>query len=348
MENIEAYRAIYQASFRRSRTARTQWFFDRLLRSDSDVRVSPDAKSGMIARVYPFVFHGRELPLLNISRAVTVPGERRQGRMTALMNDVLIRSADAGIAFASLTPPGRRLYFFFDRFGFATAASYAEERYAAGHTFRINDCVEGCEPSAALLRAIAAPRGMTPLLGDSDFRLLCEQLALDDGMVVAETDAFGGGAILFAGRPDPGEGITVHALVADSTSAAEAALASLLAAVSGPMSLTLRRDAAGAPRARLRAGAMFRIVNAAAVLSAVAACVHELSMLIRIHDGIIACNNADFRLAEGRVVSSRHAASKADLEVSISTLAYILFGEPHVGDIFDLPACRIAPLILPG
>lgn len=348
MDNLEAYRGIYEASFRRQRAARTQWFFDRLLRSDADVRVSSDARSGMIARVYPFAFHGRELPLLNISRAVTLPGERRQGRMTALMHEVLARSADSGIAFASLTPPVRRLYFFFDRFGFATTAYFSEERYTAGHIFHIGDSVQGCEPAAALLRDIVAPRGMTPLLGDNDFRLLCEQIALDDGMVIAETDACGGGAVLFAGRPDPGEGITVHALVADSRPAAEAALASLVAALPAPMPLTLRRDAAGAPRARLRAGAMFRIVDAATVLDAVAARVPGLSMLIRIHDNIVARNNADFMLADGRAVSRPHAATKADLEVSISTLACILFSEPRVGEIFDLPACRIAPVILPG
>ena len=82
MNALETYRKIYEASYKRQRAMRTQWYFERLLRSDDEVRVSSDGRAGMIARSYPFLFWGRELPLVNISRATTMPGERGKGCMT--------------------------------------------------------------------------------------------------------------------------------------------------------------------------------------------------------------------------------------------------------------------------
>ena len=89
MKDIDTYRNIFNESYRRMRASRSRWFFDSLLASDADVRVDSEGLAGMIARTYSFAFHGRELPLLNISRATTLPGHRGKGLMSALMRRVL-------------------------------------------------------------------------------------------------------------------------------------------------------------------------------------------------------------------------------------------------------------------
>ncbi len=347
MNAIEKYRQIYEASYKRQRAMRTQWYFERLLQNENDVRVSDNGLAGMIARRYSLLFWGRELPLLNISRATTMPGERGKGNMKALIRSAIRNEAESGAAFAAVNPPTRRLYFFFDKFGFATVGYYAEERYTAGYTFSSPDGVEGCEPNAAQLREIARRRDMSVLLSDSDFSLLCEQIRLADGSVIAASDS-GGSALLFAGRvPEPGDPLTVHGLYSSSDAATKGILEALRTEAGAECSLTIRTDASGAPKARLRSGTMLRILNASVVLNALASAHPTLRMRIRLHDPLIDSNNATFRLVDGKAVRDDSSA-RPDLDVSTSTLCSILFSEPRIGDIFELPTRRLAPIVLPG
>lgn len=349
MKDIDTYRNIFNESYRRMRASRSRWFFDSLLASDADVRVDSEGLAGMIARTYSFAFHGRELPLLNISRATTLPGHRGKGLMSALMRRVLSEEAEKGTAFASLTPPARRLYFFFDRFGFATTVYISEVRFTAIHQFPSPHSVTGLEPDAALLRAIARGRDMSTILTDSDFCLLCSQIGLDGGHVIAAGESSDAGAILFASHPESGEGISVHALFDNSKDSAEAVLAALRTEIPVNLPVTVRCDAENSPRPRLRAGAMMRVVSAETVLSALAQAHPGLRVSVALRDPVIEANNALFSIREG--ICERRVArpgSRPDLDLSVDTLTRILFSEPHVGDIFGLPSRRPAPLILPG
>lgn len=349
MDTLETYRSIYEASYKRQRASRTQWYFERFLRSADDVRVSDDGLAGMMARTYPFLFWDTELPLLNISRATTRPGDRGRGLMSALIRRVMVEEAARGVAFAAVNPPSRRLYFFFDRFGFATVGYVAEERYTDIHVFATPDSVEGREPAAATLRDIARARGMSVLLSDTDFSLLCEQLRLDDGSVISASDP-SGAAMLFAGRcPEDGtEPVTVHGLYSTSPEASEAVLAALKADCAPRSSVTVRTDAEGAPRARLRSATMLRILDAARVLGALAAARPELRLRIRLRDAIIPSNNALFLINRGLVERVDDSSRRPDLDVSVETLCSILFSEPRIGDVFDIPSRRLAPIVLPG
>lgn len=344
---LNQYRHIYEASYKRQRAARTAWFFDNLLRTDADVRVDATGAAGMIARTYPFLFHGQNVRLLNISRATTVPRERGMGLMTGLMCDVLRTEAEAGVAFASLTPPTRRLYFFFDRFGFATAGYIAEERYTVDHAFSAADAEFPENEAGEILRRIASRRDMAVVLNDENFALLRGQVELDGGRVVAASDA-GENAVLFAGRMDSAEGMTVHALFATGEDVAESALARLEDEIEARPALTVRRDALGQPRPRLRAGAMYRIASAETVLSALAAAHPGLKTRIRLHDDIIPDNNGVFVLNKGDMEHFSTSDAKVDLDVDVKVLTSILFSAPETGSIFNLPTNRPAPLILPG
>ncbi|MDE6311165.1 MAG: hypothetical protein K2L96_05030 [Muribaculaceae bacterium] len=347
MNALETYRKIYEASYKRQRAMRTQWYFERLLRSDDEVRVSSDGRAGMIARSYPFLFWGRELPLVNISRATTMPGERGKGCMTELLQDVLREEAMRGVAFAAVNPPTRRLYFFFDKFGFSTVGYYAEERYTAGYLFSAPEGVVGCEPNPSILADIARGRDMSILLSDHDFELLCEQIGMADGSVIAAGDD-AGKAIMFAGRhPEPGEPLTVHGLYSSSPGCTTGIMEALRTEAGAEYSLTVRTDAEGAPKARLRSGTMMRILDASTVLNALAEAHPSLRIRIRLHDPLIDANNATFLLAAGHAVRD-NSPVRPDLDVITSTLCAILFSEPRIGDIFELPSRRLAPIVLPG
>lgn len=259
----------------------------------------------------------------------------------------MVEEAERGTAFASVAPPTRRLYFFFDRFGFSTVGYVSEERYTDLHAFASPDDVEGREPEAATLREIARARGMSVLLSDADFALLCEQLRLDDGSVISASGA-DGAAMLFAGRrPDDGEPLSVHGLYSTSHDASEAVLSALRAERADGISITIRTDAEGSPKARLRAGAMLRILDAQRVLDALAKARPDLRMRIRLRDPIIPSNNSTFHLHRGRVERDE-SSQRPDLDISIDTLCSILFSEPKIGDVFDLPTRRLAPIVLPG
>ncbi|MDE6287653.1 MAG: GNAT family N-acetyltransferase, partial [Muribaculaceae bacterium] len=112
---------IFRESFKVP-AAWSEWFLNDVYRDEDLVSLKVDDRpvSVLLMSPYTMAFHGIELPASYFSCVATARAERGKGYMSRLMIDA-IRAAEArGDAFATLIPETRRLYFFYDRFGFST------------------------------------------------------------------------------------------------------------------------------------------------------------------------------------------------------------------------------------
>lgn len=87
---------------------------------------------------------------------------------------------------------------------------------------------------------------------------------------------------------------------------------------------------------------MMRILNPELLLGALAARHPQLSMKIKLSDSLLSDNSGVYELAEGVCVKDCAAVSdyKVDLDISVDTLAGIIFGSHEMGEIFNIPARR--------
>ena len=141
--SVAEVRRVFDAAFPRESRAWTDWFFREVFRPDEALvqDVSTDGKetaaSALMMMPYQFSYQGVILGMSYIYGAGTMPRFRGRGLMHGLMEDALRRSHLAGDALCALVPAERRLYFFYDKFGFETVFYDDEERYTSLHRFSL-------------------------------------------------------------------------------------------------------------------------------------------------------------------------------------------------------------------
>lgn len=336
--------SLFNATFTDSRQW-NDWYFDNVYK-DSEAFVlenEGNLLSSLMMAGYDFKFHDSILGLAYMNGVATARGSRGKGYMHTLIAEALRASYATGDTFAAVIPASDNLYFFYDKFGFATVVYFDLQRYTSVHVFRDTEGFVPAEPTADGLRTLLATRPATVLHSPQDFRNIVDDNTIDGGTVVAARDEMDGSiaAMAFA---VPGESeITVREIIA-VTPAAERCVLAQIADHIRPLSVHAMPQESGLA---LHPRAMLRIVNAQNALEAIARKYPKTDMVIRLHDPIIVENNGVYILHGGLCRRSDYTIRHLDLDVGIDVMTSLIFGSPRIGDIFGIPAVRPSlPLML--
>ena len=336
---------IYASVFGDDRRWR-RWFFDEVVTdsADDDIFIVGDSagrpSASALIKPYGFVYAGTGLSSGYISCVATKPEARTRGLASQAVEQALTEAKRRGYAFCELIPANRSLYSFYRRFGFADAFYADEERYTSLHDFAGGEGVP-VEPTYSLFHRVESTVGCGVVHSEADYRHIVADLAFENGSSQVFVDGADGGACLFAAwdasRPDGT--VTVRSLMAESESAALAAL-STLRAEAGTRPFTVWRPPFSGEKAHLRVRGMARIVSPLTVLGALAAAHPSLDMRIRITDRLFGDNSGIYRISGGRCAKTDDTRRRPDLDVPVDVLTSILFSAERTGEIFSLPTRR--------
>lgn len=338
-------RRIYNATFRGDQ-AWNDWFFDHVYDDDEAMTLDVDghAVSCMFLHGYTLSFLGSELPMAYVSGAATERNERNKGYMGRLLARGLRAARDRGDALVSLVPATRRLFFYYDRMGFATVVFLDINRYTSCHRFVCEAGYSYAVPEYAMLSALERRRGCTVLHSRRDWDNIMADLHHERGECVAVLDA--GGRVAAMAMATGGNHITVREVLGDDGAAVECALARLQELLGPDKSMTVWRMPVGR-RAMLRERGMMRIVNAQKVFEAMAAFDPAIKQVIRVRDGIVTDNDGIYVIRSGRCERNDNTGERVTLDIDVSVLTGIMFSEGGTGSIFGLPTRRVMlPLML--
>lgn len=312
-----------------------EWFMKDCFKDDELAMSVVDSRpaSVMLSTPYKMRFHGVEVECDYLSFVATVPSQRGKGLMRGLMRDTLSAAWEKRTPFALLIPATRPLYFIYDKMGFATVFYVDEERYTSLHEFEQGE-YKAAEPSFELFRRLEDKREGAVLHTEKQFKDILNDLSLSQGRAVAVDDGNGSEAIAFA---EVGGEIKILDLLSTDEKATDAVLCEAKK-FGGEKSMIVNAVPGGNSKS-LRARGMIRIVNALAVLEALAAGSPSIKMTIRLTDPFLPSNNGIYCLESGRcrrVDKSAHI----DLDTTVDVMAKILFSDPKIGELFNLPTVR--------
>lgn len=336
---IKLFREAFPA-----KTEWTEWFMSFVFNENDMHWIEKEGKlvSTLLLSPYPFIYHGATLKCGYVSCVSTAKNERGKGYMNSLMRSVIATSAESGYAFISLIPANRRLFFFYDEFGFSTVFYIDEQRYTSLHSFASDPGFFDVEPDYAMFHRLEGLRECGVQHDESRFRHIVDDNRLDGGIIVAVSDGEGDEAMAFVQNESEAK---IVDLLSSSDRASEAVLASVRKHIGEKTIIIMAEppqvESVDSPRgARLRSRAMLRIADAQPVLNALAAADPTLSRTIRLRDSIVTRNNAIFRLGSGHCERLNQKPQHIDLDVTTEVLAKILFSAPGIGNIFGLPTQR--------
>lgn len=345
----EIVRRIFNVAFNEDPTW-NRWYFDVVYKdAEAEVlHVADRAVSTLMMHRYTYRYCGAEMGMAYIFGAATAQDARGKGYMSQLMVQALNDAYARGDAWASLIPARDHLYFFYDKFGFATTIYLDCEYYTSVHTFGAHPEYRSVRATFSAYNALEKRRAATVLHTPEQFDAILSDVAMSKGIVCAvhrDGSDYEADAIAFA---VPADGDTVTE-VRDLLAVSEEAGLAVLEAVSvlRPGRQTIVWTAPGRRKVSLRPRGMMRIVNVQQVLSALAAHSPQLDMAIRVHDSRIPDNNGVFVLKDGVCTPMDSTIRRLSLDVDVSILTAILCSAPRVGDIFGLPTWRPqVPLML--
>lgn len=316
------------------------WYFNNVYNDDKAlVSYCDDTPAAcLMTDPYKLKLGPTTVDMAYISCCTTAPRFRGQGLMSRLLVDTLLESASKGYAVASLIPASESLYFFYDRLGFATVFYADEQRFTSLHKFIPDNSLVEVEPDYGIFSTLENLRNSTVLHSENDFVNIMADNRLDNGHVItlADSESHQAAAMLFATVHD--DAIIVNDLLSTGFSARSAALALLRERVGQRMFIV--RNPPSGDTMFLKSRGMLRIVNPMALLKSIAEANPETEQVIRLHDNIIQANNAIFIIHNGDVERTSSTIRKPTLDVSIETLAKIIFNSPEIGKIFSMPSYR--------
>ena len=139
-----------------------KWLTDAAELDDDDIKIGLDGSgkpvAALLAMPYGFVYHGSMLGASAIKYVTTCPESRAKGATSHLIVETLAAARSRGDSLCVIVPPHRHLFFYYDRFSFATVFYVDEFRYTALHAFEggRGDLVE---PAAEILRGLELRNG---------------------------------------------------------------------------------------------------------------------------------------------------------------------------------------------
>lgn len=288
---------------------------------------------------YKFNYQGSTLPMSYVSGACTDRCHRNAGNMTALMGTALKHSYDRGDDLMALIPANRPLFFFYDKFGFATVFFIKEERYTSLHTFKFTGEFSEISDHDQIYDFLH--REELKING----RILHSRKDFDNILWDNETD---GGKILAIGNKGHAEALAIVVPKDDETVVKEllavnenAGRAMLASAKSHFPDTDIVVEAHIKDNERpVEARGMLRIINAYEVLTAIAKNNPAISQTFKISDNYIRENNHIFIIDGGKVTVNDEWKGKIDTEMDIKTMAEVLFNTHATGSLFGVPSVR--------
>lgn len=346
MKQRDEIKKIWSECFGDSREY-VDWFFDRVY-TDADAMLlvkNDKPASSLLLQRYTMRFHNSEVGAGYICGAATRRNYRGKGYMGELMKQAIRRSYDRGDTFLTLIPAHDWLYFFYDRYGFATVFYVDPQRFTALHPFltertyqRVDDPYAP-EVYEAFSRMERERQGI--IHSNRDFINIIDDNRMDGGEFVAVKDDEGSVVAMAWARPDDDEIILVKDLLGDSDDARTGALQQLRGRYSDmPFKLLAAPDCRRSQRQRLDARGMGRIVNALSAFEAVADSAPKLKCAIRLSDPLIAENNHTYLIDRGEVKIDDSYKGRPDFDVSIEVMTSIVFSGAKIGDIINFPTAR--------
>ena len=336
---------IARQVFREDSDAWRRWLFANVVREDMLYGVNEDGTNRTIATLmltpYNILYMNARARAGYISYVATRKEGRGHGYAARLMRKVIRTAFRNGLDFLTLIPAQRHLYFFYDKFDFATVFYMDEERYTALQPFD-GGTGNPIPPQYEYLARLEEHFGCGIIHSRQDYELLMQAQALEPGHAeIAALADDGSLALLFADwdAEKPGSTVTVRSLLAESEQAALTALRELRSRV-GERPMTVRRPPVSGIKAYLRPFGMARIINVERVLSMLSAQHPSLKMRIRVYDPLITENTAVYTLAKGKCTRTPWSDGNFDLDVRTGTLTSILFSSEKIGRIFNIPTRR--------
>lgn len=317
------------------------WFFNNVLQEEDICLLMADNEpvSSLILQQYKFDYHGVPLQLGYIFGANTHYRARGNGYMSQLLEEAIRKSYDRGDSFLSLIPANRRLFFFYDKFQFATVVYDDIERYTSLHNFIQNEEFSLTDPTFEAFNLLRTNCDSKVIFSLEEFENILHDFKHDNGAVVFVKDNEGNPAGMAFATANETE-IHVKEITAVNESAKETVLYNVKALFNRELPILVRRQPAGDKFYELRAKGMMRIVNVLTVLSSLAASYPEVSAVIKVSDPLISENNGIFVLKDGKCFRTTETDVKVTLEVSVDVLTKILFSDLKIGEIFALPCSR--------
>lgn len=334
---MKAFEKIFRDSFKVN-TEWTDWFLKKVLKPDDVLTIENDGQTTSISLLSPYKmeFHGASVPVCYINSFATARKYRGQGFGTRLMHKVLQTAAERGDDFAVLIPANRRLYFFYDEFGFSTVFYIDEQRYTSLHEF---DCADGyaeAEPSWEMFKELEALRSGAVIHSRTDFENILTDLSLSDGKVIAVDNGNGSRAMIFFELTDT-EAHVLDILATDEVSA-EAALHFMR--LNARNKAVIVKAMPNGRHAELRSRGMARIINACSVLEHIAEANPNVQQVIKLNDPLIPTNSGIYILEKGHCTKVEETKRRITLDVNIDVLCRIIFSDKQIGDVFGLPTHR--------
>lgn len=336
------FMAVFRSSFPDGELWR-DWFFATEPVRDENIYITYDgskAASALLMQPYPFLYQGAVFDTGYISCVATVPECRSNGFARATLREALRDARAKGYALTELIPAVQHLYYFYAGEGFETVFYVGRERYTALHNFP-----QGrgslVKPCYRLFNELETEAGCGVLHTEADYDRILEDMRIDgDSIVLAATDDDGHSAMLFAIYAGNGD-VIVKCLIGESKYARRTLLCELRRRV-GENHITVLRPPVSGGRALMQPYGMMRIVNPEIILGVLAARHQSLHMNIRLTDPLLEENSGLYEIAGGWCMKKDSAVTvaKIDLEISVDTLAAIVFGSHEMGEIFNIPSRR--------
>ncbi len=337
MNRREAFQEVFISAFNDSKLWRN-WFFRNVAVREDEISVALDGmgrpSGALLMQSYVFQFRGDEIQSEYMSCVATKPEARFKGVASKLIIDALGDAAARGSVICELIPAKPHLHYFYRRFGFAGVFYVDRQRYTALHRF--TPCGTPVTPDYGLFSALERRYGCGPVHSAEQYALVMDDIQVDGGYAFAVREG-DGSAIVFAAPSD--DVVKVKCLFGDTSELADGALALLREAV-GEKGIVVDMPPLSGNKAFLHPYGMLRIINAEALLTTLASAFPRLRYAIRLHDGIIGQNNGIFNIRDGRCSHPEAFGGHIDLDVSIETLAAILFSSGRVASVFELPGHR--------
>lgn len=304
--------------------------------------------SSLLLLQYDFAFQNGTVKMGYVAGANTRRASRGNGYMSRLMEDALHYSYQRGDTICALIPAHDWLYFFYDKFGFATVFFVDTQRYTSLHSFAGPDHYVELQDAHApeiyqAMERMERLRGAGVIHSHRQFLNILDDLNLEPdgrGRFVAIASPQGEVCALAwgVGGDDP---VNVKELMAVDPAAATAALRALRKYFPGKAFRVMApATSTGGP---LRSRGMGRIVNVEKCLKAMAADNREWRCTFRISDPIIAGNNGIWLCRDGEVTKfddTGVAPRSLDYDVDISMLTSLTFSDRRLSSVLRLPCER--------
>lgn len=315
-------------------------FIHRVNADDILIDAEQHLQASMFLLPYNLHYSSAYLKGRYIYGAMTVPLQRHKGLMSQLMLKAIKRSKLLDEAFISLIPASRDLFFFYDRFDFATTFYIEQQRYTGVHKFPYNNRLQEIKDADInmLYEFFNTMEKRIPgrlLHSFDDFLTIKWDLEYSCGKIIVVGDGSEIKGIAFC-VPNNNE-VVVKEILLEGYSVEE--ILYFVRKNFMEQEITIERTYSF-DTVNLQSRGMLRIINVYKFMESIAVQHPELYLTIKIHDPLIDDNNHIFILEDGKVVINDSYSGRIENDLDIKTLAEVLFSTPANGELFGLPTQR--------